>query len=137
VPPPERRQDRPHRTADDRTKSPGRLSYAILSFGGFLGLGADLLPLPWAKLRYNTRFEAYEIDIEDDELKRAPSFRADQGFRLGRSVAGSRTASLLRPPRPIGRFLIARSRAKPGNYLSACRGFFSPHGILLREKRIC
>jgi hypothetical protein len=64
-------------------KVTGKVSYAILSFGGFLGLGANLIPLPWGRLRYNTRFEAYELDIDNEELKRAPSFRADKDFDWG------------------------------------------------------
>ena len=64
-------------------KVSGKVSYAILSFGGFLGMGTSLLPLPWARLTYNTRFEAYQLDIDDDELKRAPSFRADKDFDWG------------------------------------------------------
>ena len=88
-------------------KVTGKVSYAILSFGGFLGIGANLLPLPWGRLRYNTRFEAYELDIDDEELKRAPSFRRRQGFRLGRSRKGSRAASLLRHAALLGRFLTA------------------------------
>src|ERR1700710_1638603 len=59
-------------------KISGKVSYAILSFGGFLGMGTSLLPLPWARLTYNTRFEAYQPDIEDDELRRGASFRAAQ-----------------------------------------------------------
>src|SRR5437016_470001 len=64
-------------------KVTGKVSYAILSFGGFLGIGANLIPLPWGRLRYNTKFEAYELDIDDEELKRAPSFRADKDFDWG------------------------------------------------------
>jgi hypothetical protein len=64
-------------------KVTGRVSYAILSFGGFLGIGANLVPLPWGRLRYNTKFEAYELDIDDEELKRAPSFSADKDFDWG------------------------------------------------------
>ena len=64
-------------------KISGQVSYAILSFGGFLGMGTNLLPLPWARLTYNPRFEAYELDIDDGELKRAPSFRADKDFDWG------------------------------------------------------
>jgi hypothetical protein len=59
------------------------VSYAILGFGGFLGMGTNLLPLPWARLTYNTKFEAYELDIDDEELRRAPSFRADKDFDWG------------------------------------------------------
>ena len=64
-------------------KITGQVSYAVLSFGGFFGLGSKLLPLPWGKLSYNTRFEAYELDISEDELKNAPSFGADQDFDWG------------------------------------------------------
>ena len=64
-------------------KVSGKVSYAVLSFGGFLGMGTNLLPLPWGRLRYNTRFEAYELDVDNEELKRAPSFRADKDFDWG------------------------------------------------------
>jgi hypothetical protein len=46
-------------------------------------MGSSLLPLPWARLAYNKKFGAYELDIEDEELKRAPSFRADEDFDWG------------------------------------------------------
>ena len=64
-------------------KLTGKVSYAILSFGGFLGLGSDLLPLPWGRLNYSTKLEAYVLDIEDEELRSAPSFRADKDFDWG------------------------------------------------------
>ena len=64
-------------------KISGKVSYAILSFGGFLGMGTNLLPLPWGRLSYNPRFEAYQLDIDDEELRRAPSFRADRDFDWG------------------------------------------------------
>jgi hypothetical protein len=64
-------------------KTSGKVSYAVLSFGGFLGMGSNLLPLPWGRLTYSPEFEAYVLDIEDDELKRAPSFRADKDFDWG------------------------------------------------------
>jgi hypothetical protein len=64
-------------------KVTGKVSYAILSFGGFLGMGTNLVPLPWARLAYNPRFEAYQLDMDDDELRRAPSFRGDADFDWG------------------------------------------------------
>ena len=64
-------------------KMSGKVAYAVLSFGGFLGMGTNLLPLPWGRLRYNTKFEAYELDIDKDELEHAPSFRADKDFDWG------------------------------------------------------
>ena len=64
-------------------KVSGQVSYAVMSSGGFLGMGAKLLPLPWGRLRYSARFEAYELDLDEDELRRAPSFRADADFDWG------------------------------------------------------
>lgn len=64
-------------------KVSGQVSYAVMSSGGFLGMGAKLLPLPWGRLRYSPRFEAYELDLDEDELRHATSFRADAEFDWG------------------------------------------------------
>lgn len=64
-------------------KISGQVSYAILSFGGFLGMGTSLLPLPWARLTYDRNLGAYQLEIEDAELQRAPSFKADKDFDWG------------------------------------------------------
>jgi PRC-barrel domain len=64
-------------------KVSGKVAYAILSFGGFLGIGNKHLPIPWALLTYNTRLDAYEIDLADEELKRAPYYEADEEFDWG------------------------------------------------------
>src|SRR5258705_3596521 len=61
-------------------KISGKVSYAVLSFGGVLGMGTNLLPLPLGRPRYNTKIEAYGLDIDDEEIEHAPSFRADKGF---------------------------------------------------------
>jgi hypothetical protein len=64
-------------------KISGNVAYAVLSFGGFLGLGEKHLPVPWASLRYNRSLEAYEVDLSDDELGKAPSYAADKEFDWG------------------------------------------------------
>ncbi len=64
-------------------KVSGKVAYAVLSFGGFLGIGANLLPLPWARLTYDRDAEAYQVDISDDELKKGPSLLADKDFDWG------------------------------------------------------
>jgi PRC-barrel domain len=64
-------------------KLSGKVAYAILSFGGFLGMGDKHLPIPWTKLTYNRGFEAYQLDLSDDELKKAPSYNADKEFDWG------------------------------------------------------
>jgi len=64
-------------------KLSGNVAYAVLSFGGFLGMGQKHLPIPWARLRYDQTLGAYQLDLPDDELKRAPSFAADKEFDWG------------------------------------------------------
>jgi hypothetical protein len=59
-------------------KRSGKVAYAVLSFGGFLGLGEDYYPLPWSVLKYNEDLGGYEVNVADDQLKRAPKYgRAD------------------------------------------------------------
>ena len=55
-------------------KVSGRVSYAVLGFGGFLGLGNDHYPLPWQSLKYDTRLGGYRVDLTEAELKGAPKF---------------------------------------------------------------
>ena len=95
-------------------KVTGKVSYAILSFGGFLGMGTSLLPLPWARLTYNTAFEAYQLDIDDDELRRAPSFRADKDFDWG-IARRKRSCIAITEYRHTGAVSDRGSPAAPGN----------------------
>ena len=44
-------------------KLSGKVGYAVLSFGGFLGIGDDHYPIPWAKLTYDETIGGYRTDI--------------------------------------------------------------------------
>jgi hypothetical protein len=55
-------------------KVTGRVAYAVVSFGGFLGLGERFFPLPWAALTYDPERGGYVVDVDRDTLDRAPSF---------------------------------------------------------------
>ncbi|SIQ68912.1 MULTISPECIES: PRC-barrel domain-containing protein [Acidiphilium] len=55
-------------------KNSGRISYAIMSFGGFLGLGEHYHPLPWSMLHYDRQQGGYVVDIDRDRLEGGPSF---------------------------------------------------------------
>src|SRR5437763_15824271 len=55
-------------------KISGKVAYAVVSFGGFLGMGEDYYPIPWAKLFYDTSLGGYRVDIAEDQLKGAPQF---------------------------------------------------------------
>lgn len=55
-------------------KRGGRVAYAVLSFGGFLGLGQDHYPLPWEKLTYDESLDGYRIDLTRDQIENAPRY---------------------------------------------------------------
>ena len=52
-------------------KRSGQVAYAVLSFGGFLGLGSDYYPIPWASLSYDTSLGGYRTT---QQLKGAPKY---------------------------------------------------------------
>ena len=58
-------------------KVSGKVSYAVLSFGGFLGIGHDHYPLPWEKLSYDTQLDGYRIDLTKEQIEGAPSYADD------------------------------------------------------------
>ena len=59
-------------------KQSGQVTYAVMSFGGFLGLGQDYHPLPWRALRYDPATGGYIVDIDKERLRAAPTYQADQ-----------------------------------------------------------
>jgi hypothetical protein len=59
-------------------KKTGRIAYAVMSFGGFLGIGEEYHPLPWATLKYDTRQGGYVVGLTVDQLKGAPTYAANQ-----------------------------------------------------------
>jgi hypothetical protein len=58
-------------------KMTGKVSYAVLSFGGFLGIGDDHYPLPWQSLKYDTNLGGYRTGITETQLKGAPKYGND------------------------------------------------------------
>jgi hypothetical protein len=62
-------------------KRSGKVSYAVLSFGGFLGIGHDHYPLPWGKLNYDEQLQGYRVDVTKEQLEGAPKYdREDDDF---------------------------------------------------------
>ena len=55
-------------------KRSGRVEYAILSFGGFLGIGDSYYPLPWKSLSYDTSQGGYVVDLDKARLEGAPRY---------------------------------------------------------------
>ena len=64
-------------------KLSGKVAYAVMTFGGFLGFGERHYPIPWSALRYDQRWGAYVTDITPEQLKDAPSHAADEAFDWG------------------------------------------------------
>jgi hypothetical protein len=61
-------------------KVSGKVSYAVLGFGGFLGIGDDHYPLPWSSLKYDTGLGGYRTGVTADQLKGAPKYATGSAF---------------------------------------------------------
>jgi hypothetical protein len=61
-------------------KVSGKVSYAVLSFGGFLGMGHDHYPLPWTSLKYDTNLGGYITGITAKQLENAPKYSNDNSW---------------------------------------------------------
>lgn len=56
----------------------GRISYAVLSFGGFLGMGEKLFAVPWDALTLDTVNKRFTLNVKKDRLESAPGFDSDK-----------------------------------------------------------
>jgi sporulation protein YlmC with PRC-barrel domain len=72
-------------------KRSGQVRYAVLEFGGFLGMGTDRYPLPWNILKYDTSKEGYVVPLDKTRLEKAPHYpqesRPDYDDEYGRRVS--------------------------------------------------
>jgi uncharacterized protein YrrD len=59
-------------------KFTGKVAYAVMSFGGFLGIGDRYHPLPWSVLHYDPNENAYVVNIDKAVLEKAPSLSRDE-----------------------------------------------------------
>jgi sporulation protein YlmC with PRC-barrel domain len=55
-------------------KRSGQVRYAVLEFGGFLGMGTDRYPLPWSMLKYEPAMDGYVVPIDKAKLENAPKY---------------------------------------------------------------
>ena len=69
-------------------KLSGKVAYAVISYGGFLGMGEEHYPTPWSNLKYDTNLGGYLLNLTKDQLQKAPKRE-----RLA-VVAGKRQARL-------------------------------------------
>lgn len=55
-------------------KYSGQVRHAVLEFGGFLGLGTDLYPIPWSLLKYDPAQNGYVVPLDKERLSEAPRY---------------------------------------------------------------
>lgn len=58
-------------------KQSGEVRYAVLEFGGFLGMGSDRYPLPWGMLEYDTEKDGYVVPLDKATLEGAPRYSSE------------------------------------------------------------
>ena len=79
-------------TVDDLMldKKSGQVIYAVMSFGGFLGMGEKQHPLPWSTLTYDQSKEGFVVNLDREKLEKAPTLDDYSSFNwtadFGRNV---------------------------------------------------
>ena len=58
-------------------KVSGQVRYAVMEFGGFLGMGKDRYPIPWNMLKYDTSQDGYVVPVDKSRLEGAPRYGSD------------------------------------------------------------
>jgi hypothetical protein len=61
----------------------GQVAYAVLAFGGFLGMGEKLFAVPWQALHLDTVNHRFVLNVEKERLKTAPGFNKDSWPDMG------------------------------------------------------
>lgn len=62
-------------------KKSGQVAYAVLSFGGLLGIGAHVYPIPWDLLTYDVDQDGYTVDVSRTQIENAPAMKLDETDR--------------------------------------------------------
>ena len=55
-------------------KISGQVRYAVMKFGGFLGIDTDRYPIPWKMLKYDTGRGGYVVPLDKAKLEKAPKY---------------------------------------------------------------
>lgn len=59
-------------------KQSGKATFAVMSFGSFLGMGGEYHPLPWESLHYDRDRGGYVVNVSREQLEKAPHYRTEQ-----------------------------------------------------------
>lgn len=94
-------------------KFSGQVRYAVMSFGGFLGLGHSHYPLPWSSLTYDKR-RGYTTNVTEQQLRDAPEF-SDDSWK-------DRDWETRMPVQPYGMSLVRGTYRRVRAHCSRCDG---------------
>ena len=79
-------------------KTSGKVAYAVMSFGGFLGMGDSHHPLPWQVLHYDPDQEGYVVNLDKKALESAPSYRSEEDVNWEDEAWGKRVHDYYQVP---------------------------------------
>jgi hypothetical protein len=79
-------------------KRSGRVAYAVMSFGGFLGIGDKHHPLPWGILKYDTNLNGYVVNLDKRTLEKAPTYGSDETVDLADEAYGRKVHDYYKVP---------------------------------------
>lgn len=70
-------------------KVSGKVEYAVMSFGGFLGIGENYHPLPWNVLKYDTSQNGYVINLSKETLEKGPTYKRGEEPAFDRAYSSN------------------------------------------------
>lgn len=79
-------------------KRSGKVAYAVMSFGGFLGIGDKHHPLPWSMLKYDTNLNGYVVNLDKRTLENAPTYGTDEHIDLADETYGRKVHDYYKVP---------------------------------------
>ena len=65
-------------------KISGKIAHAVLSFGGFMGMGEEYYPMPWSMLKYDLNLGGYRVALTKDQLDKAPKYSKSTDWNWNR-----------------------------------------------------
>jgi hypothetical protein len=69
-------------------KVSGTVAYAVMSFGGFVGIGHHHYPVPWPMLDYNTEYKGYTVNLTREQIEEAPKLHPEHEDHVWSSEYG-------------------------------------------------
>jgi sporulation protein YlmC with PRC-barrel domain len=67
-------------------KRTGQVAYAVMNFGGFLGMGEEGYPIAWSSLTFQEQPDGYVVNLTDEQLGQSADTSADLKAKLATTV---------------------------------------------------